>query len=114
MQRDWAYWSHSHEHHSYVSKGMYAEQLERLYRHYPHDQVMIIQSEAFYRDPNRTLTDITDWLGLPAVELDRSDDRNAHEYETMDLAVRERLVEVYREPNERLYRLIGQRYDWLS
>jgi hypothetical protein len=114
MQEDWAYWSHGHEHHSYVSKGMYADQLERLYRHYPHDQVMVIQSEAFYRESNRILAEVTDWLGLPSIELSGSDDRNSHQYDQMDPEMRERLIEVYREPNERLFQLIGRRYDWLT
>ncbi len=114
MQEDWTYWSHSHEHHSYVSKGLYADQIERLYRHYRHDQVMIVQSEAFYREPDRVLDDVTGWLGLPAVELDRADDRNGHEYRPMDSEMRDRLVDIYREPNERLFQLIGRRYDWLS
>ena len=114
MQQDWTYWSHSHEHHSYVLKGMYADQLERLYRHYPHDQVMVVQSEAFYRDPDRILSRVTGWLGLPPVELNKSDDRNSHGYRPMDPAMRDQLVSVYRDPNERLYQLIGERYDWLS
>ncbi len=114
MQQDWTYWSHSHEHHSYVSKGLYADQIERLYRHYPVDQVMIVQSEAFYAEPNRILADVTGWLGLPPVELDVSDERNGHDYEKMDQAIRDRLIAVYREPNERLFELIGRRFNWLS
>ncbi len=114
MQEDWTYWSHSHEHHSYFAKGLYAEQIERLFRHYRRDQVMIIQSEAFYRNPNQVLSEVTAWLGLPPVTLDGSDDRNGHRYVPMDQAMRERLIAIYREPNERLYRLLGQRYDWLS
>ena len=114
MQDDWTYWSHSHEHHSYVSKGLYADQIERLYRHYPPDQVMIVQSEAFYRDPDHVLGSVTDWLGLPPVELDQADDRNGHPYESMHAEMRDRLCAIYREPNERLYRLIGRRFDWLS
>ncbi len=115
MQDDWTYWSHSHEHHSYLTKGMYAEQLERLLRYYPRDQVMVIQSEAFYRDTGAVLRDVTTWLGLPAsITLEQSDDRNGHNYESMDESMRGRFVELYREPNERLYALLGERYDWLS
>jgi hypothetical protein len=114
MQADWGYWSHSHEHHSYTTKGMYADQLERLFLHYPRDQVMVIQSEAFYRHPDPVLDAVTDWLGLPTVRLERDDDRNSHPYQVMTEPMRERLVEVYRRPNERLYTLLGERYDWLS
>ena len=114
MQHDWSYWSHNHEHHSYVSKGRYAEQLERLFEHYPRDRVMVIQSEAFYRDPDAVLGGVTGWLGLPAVELERDDDRNSHRYEKMAEPVRAQLVDLYREPNERLYALLGERFDWLA
>lgn len=114
MERDWSYWSHSHEHHSYFAKGVYVEQLERLFRFYDRDQVMVIQSEAFYRDSNAVLADVTDWLGLQTVTLDQRDDRNGHEYKKMDEDMRSHLIELYREPNERLYELLGERYDWLS
>lgn len=114
MEADWSYWSHHHEHHSYLAKGMYADQLERLFRHYERDRVMVIQSEAFYRDPNRVLGEVTAWLGLDPVTLERSDDRNGHEYRPMDGDMRQRLIEQYREPNERLYALLGRRFDWLS
>lgn len=114
MQQDWSYWSHNHEHHSYLAKGLYAEQLERLFRHYPREQVMVIQSEEFYRDANRILGDVTAWLDLEPVTLAQDDDRNGHDYRTMDEEMRARLIELYREPNERLYRLLGRRFDWLD
>lgn len=114
MEQDWSYWSHHHEHHSYLSKGLYADQLERLFRHYDRDQVMVIQSEAFYREPDRILAEVTDWLGLPSVALDTGDDRNGHAYRTMDHQMRATLIDLYREPNERLYELLGRRFDWLD
>jgi hypothetical protein len=114
MAADWSYWSHSHEHHSYVSKGLYAEQLERLFRFYDRDQVMVLQSEEFYRNANEVLAEVTDWLGLPEVALEADDDRNGHSYKQMDPEMRARLVDIYREPNERLYDLLGRRFDWLD
>lgn len=114
MSRDWSYWSHSHEHHSYASKGMYADQLERVFAVYPAEQVMVIQSEAFYRTPNEVLAGVTSWLDLPEVELTERDDRNSHEYQRMNEEMRSHLVQLYREPNERLYELLGETYDWLS
>jgi len=114
MQQDWTYWSHGHEHHSYISKGMYADQLERLFRFYPTDQVKVLQSEAFYRNADTVLAEVTDWLNLPAVTLDPADDRNANQYKPMDEKIRASLTEIYREPNERLFALLGTRYDWIS
>ncbi len=114
MEQDWSYWSHGHEHHSYFSKGVYVDQLERLFKFYDRDQVMVIQSEAFYRDSNAVLARVTDWLGLQSVTLDQTDDRNGHQYKKMDEEMRAHLIELYRQPNERLYDLLGERYDWLD
>jgi len=114
MEQDWSYWSHHHEHHSYLAKGLYAEQLERLYRFYDRARVMVIQSEHFYREPNRVLAEVTGWLDLPPTTLELDDDRNGHAYHPMDEDMRRHLIELYRDPNERLYDLLGRRFDWLS
>jgi hypothetical protein len=114
MEQDWSYWSHHHEHHSYLAKGLYAEQLERLYRFYDRDRVMVIQSEDFYREPNRVLAEVTGWLDLPPITLEVDDDRNGHAYRPMDEDMRRHLIDLYRAPNERLYDLLGRRFDWLS
>lgn len=114
MAQDLTYWSHAHEHHSYLAKGMYAAQLKRLFEHYPSDQVMVIQSEDFYGDADRVLGEVTDWLGLPRVGLTESDDRNSHGPRDVDPEIRTRLVEAFRQPNEELFELVGRRYDWIS
>lgn len=113
MRADMRYWSLDHEHHSYLAKGMYADQIERLLSFYPREQVMVLQSEAFYKDSNAVLRRLTDWVGLPPVTLKADDNRNSHEYKEMDQQIRSRLIEAYREPNQRLYELLGESWDWL-
>lgn len=112
MQDDEAYWSHSHEHHSYVAKGHYADQIERLFTLLRPEQVMVVQAEAFYRSPATELARVTGWLGLPAVDLAERDDRNSHDYRPVDDAVRRRLAKTFASSNEQLYALLGQRFDW--
>jgi hypothetical protein len=114
MQADQAYWSHSHEHHSYLAKGHYAGQLERLLALFPQEQLTVVQAEAFYRDPAGQLARVTDWLGLPAVDLADTDDRNGHEYRPIDTAERRRLAERFVVSNEALYQLLGERFDWTA
>jgi hypothetical protein len=74
---------------------------------------MVIQSEEFYSQPNRVLSEVTSWLDLPPVSLVGGDDRNSHRYRPMDQGMRRQLIEMYREPNEQLYDLLGRRFDWL-
>ena len=75
---------------------------------------MIVQAEAFYRDPEAELGAITDWLGLPPVSLAARDNRNAHSYEPMSPQTRHRLEAAFAASNERLYELLGRRFDWSS
>jgi hypothetical protein len=103
----------AHEHHSYVSKGHYAEQMRRLFDLIPREQVLVTAAESFYADPDAILRRLTDWLDLPAVSLDLADNRNAHSYRP-DLEVRRALAERFSGPNEELFALLGERFDWTS
>lgn len=112
MAADERYYSHSHEHHSYVAKGRYAEQVARVFERFPREQVLVVPSERFYADPDAVLRQVTDWLGTPAVTLDPSDDRNGYRYPQLDEAVRRRLVDAFVDSNEVLFELLGERFPW--
>lgn len=57
----WGY----HREFSYVERGFYGEQVERLFSVFPRRQVLILTSEALRRDPNATLAGVNAFLGLP-------------------------------------------------
>lgn len=54
-----------HREFSYVERGFYGEQVERLLRLFPGDQVLILKSEDLRRDPNLTLQRVNLFLGAP-------------------------------------------------
>lgn len=56
----------AHREFSYVERGFYGEQLERLFRLFPRDQVLVLRSEALRDDPAGTLSAVRAFLGLPA------------------------------------------------
>ncbi|RAK57875.1 sulfotransferase domain-containing protein [Phenylobacterium deserti] len=56
-------WGH-HREFSYVERGFYAEQLERLFSLFPREQVLIRQSEQLRSDPASILGDVRRFLGL--------------------------------------------------
>jgi hypothetical protein len=49
---------------SYTERGFYVGQLQRLWRHFPVEQTLILRSEALKAQPEVTLTRIADFLGL--------------------------------------------------
>lgn len=112
MAADVRYWSLDHEHHSYVAKGQYAAQIERLFSLYPREQCLVFSAEQFYADSDGVLGRVTDWLDLPPATLAASDERNGHRYEPMTDATRAHLAAAFEESNEALFELLGERFAW--
>lgn len=54
-----------HREYSYVERGFYGAQLERLYRIFPRDQTLLLSSGDLATRPDVTLARVTDFLGIP-------------------------------------------------
>ncbi len=57
--------SPAYEHHSYLARGRYADQLERWFDWFPREQVLVLRSEDLYADPPGTYRRTLEFLGLP-------------------------------------------------
>jgi Sulfotransferase domain len=110
--RDPEYRSFSHQHHSYLARGRYAEQLERWFAIFPREQILILESRRFFADPTAEFDRTLDFLGMPPVGRTQFDAHNTLRYPPVDADVRAELYDYYRPHNERLYALLGQEYDW--
>ena len=106
------YNSFEHQHHSYLARGCYAEQLERWRARFDDQQLLVLSSERFFREPEAIFARVLDFLELPAFTPGAYEKHNAHEYRQMGDRVRGRLLEHYREPNRRLYESVGDDFGW--
>lgn len=105
----------SHKRHSYVTRGRYAEQLERWLAVYPRDQLLVILSEDLYRDPDATYARTLDFLGLPGhslVEYQAHTRRAAWNGAPLDPATRNLLDGTFAPHNARLASLLGTELPW--
>jgi hypothetical protein len=102
-------------HELYLGRGFYAEQLDRWLACYPRDQIMVFQSEVFFTQPRESLQQALQFLGLPAVDLDQIDysPRLQGTYKAvLEPGLRAEMADTFRPHNERLYALLGERFDW--
>jgi hypothetical protein len=106
------YGSHHYRHHSYVLRGLYAEQLERWFAHFPRERMLIIRAEDFFADPAGIYAEVLRFLGLRPWELSTYVRRNRASYAPIDPELRARLEERFAEPNARLARLLGSSFSW--
>ncbi|MEE8601979.1 sulfotransferase domain-containing protein [Euzebya tangerina] len=108
------YQSHSHQHHSYVARGRYLEQLERLWAQLGEDRVHIVESGALKQDPQRVVDGVATFLGITPWQLTDPAQHNARAYRAPDADVHRWLQEQFAEDNERLFERLGRRYAWGS
>ena len=109
------YVSVSHQHHSYVARGHYADQLERWLGVFPRDRMLILVSEDFFADTPGVVGEILEFLELPPMPTAASFRvPNARSYEGMEPGTRRLLAETFRDSNARLADLLGRDPGWPS
>lgn len=106
------YQSHEHRHHSYVGRGMYADQLERLYRFVPAARVHVVHAELLWTEPEDTLKEVFRFLGVPQYAGSRLGHRNATPRRAPNSDAREYLAEIFESPNQRLDTLLDRTFGW--
>lgn len=97
---------------SYLSRGIYVEQLANLMRYISKDRILVLKSEDFFKDPQAVLGSVLKFLELPAYHLDRFVVKKKGSYGKMQASTRERLAEYFEPYNQRLYDLLGMDYSW--
>jgi hypothetical protein len=101
-----------HPHFSYLTRGCYAEQLEAWFSVFPRDQFLVLDSHEFFADPNVSLRRVCEFAGVAVHSLPSYEPQGVGNYGAVEPAVRERLERFFAPHNERLWELIGERYDW--
>lgn len=53
---------------SYMDRGRYAEQLERIWQYFPRNQTLVLKSEELRNQPQATLDNVSDFLGVQRLQ----------------------------------------------
>lgn len=114
-----ARYNYNHQQFSYISRGLYADQLEKWFGLFPREQFLILKSEDMYEDAASIFKQTIEFLGVPYTEP-KALKKEYKQYnqpkfpapKKMDPALRERLIAYYEPHNARLYRLLGRDFAW--
>ncbi|MFQ5493117.1 MAG: sulfotransferase domain-containing protein [Candidatus Dojkabacteria bacterium] len=100
----------------YLARGRYAQQLERWFKFYPKESFLILQSEKVFADEQGALDRIYNFLGVKNFHQKFNDKKFppaiSKGYEKMSAKFEAKLRKQFKAENEKLYDLIGERYDW--
>ncbi|HEU0303312.1 MAG TPA: sulfotransferase domain-containing protein [Gaiellaceae bacterium] len=97
---------------SYVSRGLYAEQLERWLELFPREQMLVFTSDELTAEPAETMAFVARFLGAPPVAPVSYPRENVREYEPMAAETRQHLRQVFEPHNRRLEELLGRTLPW--
>lgn len=108
------YASDHHRNHSYVTRGLYADQLERWFEYFPREQLLVLRAEDFFARPAEIYADVLGFLDLRPWKAHDFVRRNRAAYSPIHPALRARLAARFAEPNARLARLLNRDFGWNS
>lgn len=112
IQADPHYVSFHHQHHAYLARGRYAEQLGRLIELVGRERLLVLESTAFFSTPHRVWTRVLEFLELPAWQPPVFGRHNARDGSPLSDPLRQRL-EAYFEPHDaELATLLGEVPAW--
>lgn len=101
---------------SYVDRGFYCAQLERIWALFPVEQTLVFKSEDLRNDPQGTLARVTDFLGVERLGAVEAKEISTRKYDrAMTAAERNYLVGVFEAEIHELERMLGwDCSDWLT
>jgi len=106
------YLSHSHQHHAYLTRGLYAGQLDRLGQAVGRDRVHVVDSGRFFTDPEPVYDGVLDFLGLRQHGYPVFERHNARPRSPMPETLRATLNDHFAAPDERLTGWLGHPPSW--
>jgi hypothetical protein len=109
---DPAYQSYSHQHHAYVSRGRYADQLRRLEGLFGRDRLHVVDSQRFFTDPEPVFAEVVDFLGIGAASGIAFEKHNARPRAPMPDSVRAALEDQLADSDAELETWLGAPPSW--
>ncbi|MFZ4520871.1 MAG: sulfotransferase domain-containing protein [Bacteroidales bacterium] len=105
-------YSFNHQHFSYLSRGLYFEQIKEWMKYFPPHQFLFIRSESFFANTISELNKVFEFLNLPIISNVDLTPENSGSYAAMKESTRGFLEKHFNEPNNDLKNLLGEDMSW--
>ena len=97
---------------SYLSKGMYENQIKLWFNVFSKEQIHILSTEQMNKNPQKELQKIFSFLEIDDYMIKNPQKQKSAEYSKMRPDTRDRLLDFYKSHNEEFFGIIKQRFDW--
>jgi len=111
MIEDINYYSYKRQIFSYLTSGIYVKHLELWMKYFPKNQILILNTEDFERDPNDTYQTVLNFLDLSPFKS-KFKKLNVGKYPKMNEETKKKLYEFFKPHNRRLSKLLNRDFGW--
>ena len=97
---------------SYLRHGIYVDFIKAWMKFFTKEQFLILPTYELNNNRVKFLKQVFDYLNVPNFEINDIKRQNVGEYKKLDKSTRKFLVDYYRPHNERLFELLGKKFEW--
>ena len=112
IKADESYYSFNHQHYSYLSRGIYVEQIKNWLDYFPREQLLILKSEDFLANPGKVFSQVLDFLEISASAIKEYEINNIEDYSKMPPEIEQQLTEYFKPYNQELSELLKEDFTW--
>jgi hypothetical protein len=112
MRADDSYVSVNYRAYSYVTRGIYVDQLRVYGELFPREQLLVLKAEDYFDDPGAVYSRVLAFLGLGRAVPAGVKLPGPVRHPAVPAAAAQRLRELFRPHNERLYDYLGVDFGW--
>lgn len=108
-----SYVSYDLQHHGYLSRGHYVDQLRRIESLVGRDRLHVVDAQDFFERPEPAFREVLGFLGLPWVDGIAFEKHNARRRSPMDPALRDELTAHFATSDRELAQWWGRTPSWV-
>ncbi len=99
---------------SFIRKGFYFEQLKEFLKYFSLDQMLILENKELKDERKKTLKKAFHFIGVKEqIDIPKLNEIGKRNYSYEDDDSIQILSKIYKPHNEKLFELIGKRYNWI-
>lgn len=99
----------------FIRRGLYSDQLERYYRYFSPEQILILEATELKKQKRETLHRIEDFLNISHFSWKEDELKNTHMgvyTQQIPVECKQRLTLFFNSWNNKFFDMIGHRMDW--
>jgi len=112
MLKDENYQNRNIPRYSYLTTGVYIDQVQVLLSLFNKEQLLFLNAEDFFDNTEQVFKQVVSFLGLPNWTPAAFKKHNSCKYANLNSELRDKLNQYYRLPNTKLYKLLGINFNW--